>query len=172
MIAELLLPPLPQSRLQLPASFTDLPPEDAISDFHSFRRSSARLFHLDLPSRMWSYLVMASCHRMVFSLHKRSLYCSYQYHSYPGHGLERRQNVWKGLHRDFKHPLEAALDVSERFSQQSEPEDGAISARDVWYWWTYDPGWRSRRRVWWAIVDGVRTAREADWWCSPPVYGQ
>ncbi|OCF40511.1 hypothetical protein I317_05681 [Kwoniella heveanensis CBS 569] len=39
-----------------------------------------------------------------------------------------------------------------------------ISAKDVWIWWHYDPRWKSRRRVWWCVVHGCATARDADWW--------
>ncbi|WVQ99826.1 hypothetical protein IAU59_006969 [Kwoniella sp. CBS 9459] len=45
-----------------------------------------------------------------------------------------------------------------------ESIDSDVDARDIWYWWNYEKGWKSRRRVWWCVVQGCATARDADWW--------
>jgi len=43
-------------------------------------------------------------------------------------------------------------------------DESKPTPRDIFMWWTYSPAWRSRRRVWYAVVHATATARDADWW--------
>jgi hypothetical protein len=81
--------------------------------------------------------------------------------------------VWAALDENMMEPIQDALkraEVTAETKMQLRPwnEGGeqvrGYSARDVLYWWLYSEAWRSRRRVWYCVIQASATARNADWW--------
>lgn len=135
----------------LPMSKTKLIPESSVEDFLSFTRTCYTLNQIDVPTNIWGLLISHSIHRWKLGLLAR-------WRANPtGVGSISQLNI--NLDAEFVVPVE--LFVSDLLSND---EDSGLTVRDVFYWWTFDPAWRSRRRVWYCIVHACATARDADWW--------
>lgn len=44
-----------------------------------------------------------------------------------------------------------------------DAEELEYTTKDVFFWYTYHPAWRSRRRVWSAVLQGTGVARQSGW---------
>lgn len=139
---------------QVHLSKTKLVAEVDIANFLSFTRTCTQLRSLDMPSALWRLLTLHSVHHWKLSLLSR-------WRANPT-GVGSASNLWIGLDEDFVMPIEKALsDAKYAFTEVNV--DG-FGTRDVFQWWMYDHGWRSRRRVWHSVVHACATARDADWW--------
>lgn len=152
---------------------------NSIADVLALTRTCAQLRQLQIPSDAWRLMTLHSLHRWKVDLLAR-------WRANPM-GVGSASQLWVALDDDFVAPVEAAV-VRTRFAgrgadqaekrQMMRAEDDGIadwmdsmgqewseaSARDVFMWWRYGEGWRSRRRVWYCVVHATTTARDADWW--------
>ncbi len=123
----------------------NLIPDDSICDFHNLLRTCTTLKYLDLPSSVWKLLTLDSVARFTSSLLTR-------WRANPV-GVGTASNLWIALDEAFFEPIKIEF----------VNPDG-VSMRDVWEWWSYSDGWRSRRRKWYCMIHACSTARDADWW--------
>jgi hypothetical protein len=122
----------------------------------------------------------------LHSLHRWKLDLLARWRANPT-GVGSASQLWIALDEDFVGPVEEAV-VRTNFATRRgdgpcmdgrlndrgvlhdlggggvNEEGSEVSARDVFMWWRYGHGWRSRRRVWYCVVHATTTARDADWW--------
>ena len=148
------------------SSLAKLLPEDDVNSFIALTQTCAAFRHLEVPSSTWETLILDNVRRWTLSLLNR-------WRANPS-GVGSASQLWIALNEDFEEPVKVALaSARERrgYGQPGEGEDGqdgdqkpGYRVRDVWTWWAYNDAWRSRRRVWYCVVHGCATARDADWW--------
>lgn len=148
-------PPLDSASVEkVQSGKTKLASEETISQFLAFTRTCSQTRQLDLPSSLWRLLALHHAHHWKLAMLSR-------WRANPT-GVGSASTLWISLDEDFATPLEKALsEVKYPFTEGNK--DG-YGARDVFQWWMYDPGWRSRRRIWHSVVHACATARDADWW--------
>ena len=159
---------LPRDRSpKLPVHKSDLLDPSSIEDFLAFTRVCAATRYLDIPSAIWRELTLHQARR--FQVEKVG-----RWKASPTGGGNCSQ-LWIALDEDIMERVQVAL-AQVSFSPLSSPISGApgkavedeivagCTTQDVWRWWAYSPGWRSKRRVWHCVVHAAATARDADWW--------
>lgn len=106
------------------------------------RQTSQRFRSLDLGNPYWSKRTLVSAESLGKELAAiyRTRSCS--------RGLKPGDLV-PGWTIAFLDPIHDALN--------SHP------AADVWQWWVYDFGWRSRRRIWRCAIEAAAAVHFADW---------
>ncbi|WVQ74735.1 hypothetical protein IAR50_004340 [Cryptococcus sp. DSM 104548] len=120
-----------------------------LHDFLSLARACSDFWHYPLPSNIWATLVIDDVRRWKVTTFSR-------WRANPS-GVGSALHLSNALEASFFLPILQAL----RVSQEEEAE---WKAKDVWAWWRFGTGWRNRRRVWYCVVHGCATARDADWW--------
>ncbi|ODN80182.1 hypothetical protein L198_07838 [Cryptococcus wingfieldii CBS 7118] len=121
----------------------------AINDFLSLARTCSDLWHYPLSSNIWALLVLDDVRRWKVTTLSR-------WRANPS-GVGSALHLSDALDASFVDPIIKSLGASR--------EEGAEwKAKDVWSWWKFGNGWKSRRRVWYCVVHGCATARDADWW--------
>ncbi|WVF72619.1 hypothetical protein IAT40_007437 [Kwoniella sp. CBS 6097] len=151
----------------------------SIQSFFNLLQTCSATRELDLPSWIWHLLTLDSVRKYRGDLLKR-------WRANPS-GVGSAALLWSALDEAFYHPVLCTIQQvhhaqaqAQADAEQGDNDDGdggavegarrgiaeqkVAGARDVWYWWNYDRGWKSRRRVWWCVVQGCATARDADWW--------
>jgi hypothetical protein len=118
----------------------------------SLMRTCSTLRHFHLPPRIWRLITSDSVKRFSLTLLDR-------WKANPT-GVGSANQIWIALDESFIEPVTKEFEILEASAESPE----RIGARDIWAWWSFDEGWRSRRRVWYCAVQGCATARDADWW--------
>jgi hypothetical protein len=129
-------------------------PENGIIDLLSLMRTCSRLRDdTPIPTKSWHVVTLQQVFRFRNALTAR-------YDDVPT-GRTSAFHLLLTLNEEFAAPVEKAL--ADARSASVGEEDERWTAQDVFRWWTYDPAWRSRRRVWTCAVHACATARDAEW---------
>jgi hypothetical protein len=134
----------------------DLPVLDksTIKDLFALLHTCRSLYHLDLPSQLWTTIILSSLHDYRLLL----LTC---WRANP-RGVGSASNLLKTVDHEFAEPLKQAMRDTWGIEHVSGVE--TVTMQDVWRWWMYSDGWRSRRRVWYCVVYGCAVARNSERW--------
>jgi hypothetical protein len=128
------------------STLTHRPPDTSIPTLLTLLQTCTQLRNLILPSSIWKLITLNLIQQFNSSLLER-------WRASPtGVGSADHSSI--ALTEHFIEPVEQAFNAA--------GED--YEARDVWAWWAHGEGWRSRRRVWYCVIQGCATARDADWW--------
>ena len=108
----------------------------------NLRQTCLRLRSLSLGTNYWSERTLTSAKSLGQDLAGLYRTRSCQRGFKPG-------DVPPGWTTSFMNPLQAALNRH--------------PAIDVWQWWMYNLGWRSRRRIWRCAIEATAAVQFADW---------
>ncbi|WVQ81705.1 hypothetical protein IAT38_003830 [Cryptococcus sp. DSM 104549] len=160
-------PNTPSTTSNSSSSSSPLLSPSALASFFSLRNTCSELYHFPSPSPLWALITLDSVRRFRIDLLAR-------WRANPT-GVGSAAQLWLALESEFWEPVKRALAEAKRIGgdgggETAEEAEGARevkaqwTAKDVWEWWRFDERWRSRRRVWYCVVHGCATARDADWW--------
>ena len=134
-----------------------------MDDILSFTRTCSVLRQVHLAREVWSRMTLDSVARFRRALQNR-------WRANPN-GVGSMAQLHIALDEAFQTPIQDQLALAKcrnaSWSDMADPNtqyERKLTPRDIFYWWAYDLNWRSRRRVWYCVVHGCATARDADWW--------
>ncbi|ORX38678.1 hypothetical protein BD324DRAFT_650025 [Kockovaella imperatae] len=137
-------------------------PMNDITDLLSFTRTCADCRYLTLPAWLWIRILSDAVARFKLSLLSR-------WRANPT-GVGSTMQLAISLDEAFTAPVEEAVshlawDLDDVAGWDDDKHRRTpITARDLFFWWSYSDSWKSRRRIWYTVVHACATARDADWW--------
>jgi hypothetical protein len=112
--------------------------QSAIKDLLALLHTCQSIYHLNLPSQLWTAITLSSLQEYRLLLLKR-------WRANPM-GVGSASSLLEAVDHEFVEPLKQALRDTWATGRVSGVK--TVMMQDVWRWWMYSDGWRSRRRVW------------------------
>lgn len=140
-------------------------PSDGVKDVLALARSSVGI---DIPLAIWRTMLLDDINKF-----KLLLLRGWSGAEASGGPARFIHPMWSAITEAFSSPVDLALDHAQRVRQMGHDNESGVDEtapavrwdeRDVWQWWKYGEGWRSRRRVWYCVVHACATTRHVDWW--------
>ncbi|KAK4687565.1 hypothetical protein P7C73_g2550, partial [Tremellales sp. Uapishka_1] len=123
---------------------------DTISNLDNLLKTCSAAYHLSIPTETWKLLIYSSVKQFIHNLMGR-------WRANPS-GVGPAASLGNALEESFLEPVQKVI------REQAAGDMEGVTGRDIYKWWKYSLGWRSRRRVWYCVVHGCSTARDSDWW--------